>query len=54
MGYLWTFLATREGGTNRAQFWQRFWEDPSTMESLLDTAEGILVHPPSSETLALL
>lgn len=49
--YLWTFLATREGGADRAQFWQQFWDDPSTMESLLDTAEGILTTPPSPETL---
>lgn len=49
--YLWTFLATREGGTERAQFWQQFWDDPSTLESLLDTAEGILTIPPSTATL---
>lgn len=52
--YLWTFLATREGGTDQAQFWKRFWADPSSLESLLDTAEGILVHPPSADTLAVL
>lgn len=52
--YLWTFLATREGGTNGAQFWQHFWEDPSTLESLLDTAEGILTYSPSQQTLATL
>lgn len=52
--YLWTFLATREGGADRAQFWQQFWDDPSTMESLLDTAEGILTAPISGETRAAL
>lgn len=50
--YLWTFLATREGGEDQAQFWKHFWADSSTFESLLDTAEGILVIPPSPDTLA--
>jgi AcrR family transcriptional regulator len=52
--YLWTFLATQEGGADQAQFWKRFWADPSTIENLLDTAEGILVQPPSPDTLRAL
>jgi AcrR family transcriptional regulator len=49
--FLWTALATREGGEQRAEFWKELWADPSTMETLLDTAEGILVLQPSSDTL---
>ena len=52
--YLWTFLATREGGRSQAQFWRRFWADPHTMENLLDTAMGLLLQPPSEETLGAL
>jgi AcrR family transcriptional regulator len=52
--HLWTFLATRESSEEQAKFWKDFWADPSTIESLLDTAEGILVHPPSPDTLAAL
>ncbi|MET0362599.1 MAG: TetR/AcrR family transcriptional regulator [Sphingobium sp.] len=52
--FIWTFLATSEGGEERAEFWKQFWADPSTIESLLDTAEGMLVHPASSETLKAL
>jgi len=50
--YLWNFLATRDGGSGQAQFWTEFWADPSTIETLLDTAEGILVQPMSAETLS--
>lgn len=49
--YLWTFLATQEGGEEQAQFWRNFWADPSAMESLLDTAEAILATPASADTL---
>ena len=52
--FLWTFLATREGGETQAEFWKGFWADPSTIESLLDTAEGMLVHSPSPDTLRAL
>jgi hypothetical protein len=52
--YLWTFLATQEDGGSQAHFWKEFWSDPSSMESLLDTAEGILVQPPSPDTLRAL
>jgi len=52
--YLWTFLATREGGRDQAHFWRRFWADPYTMENLLDTAMGLLHQPVSSETLEAL
>jgi AcrR family transcriptional regulator len=49
--FLWTFLATREGGEERAEFWKQFWADPSTLESMLDTAEGMLIHPVSADTM---
>jgi AcrR family transcriptional regulator len=49
--YLWTFLATREGEEDQAHFWKDFWADPSTIETLLDTAEAILIQPTSAETL---
>jgi AcrR family transcriptional regulator len=49
--YLWSFLATREGGEAQAQFWKDFWADPTTLETLLDTAEAILTQPPSADTL---
>jgi AcrR family transcriptional regulator len=52
--YLWTFLATREGGEDQAQFWKGFWALPYTMENFLDTAEGILNQPPSTDTLQLI
>jgi AcrR family transcriptional regulator len=52
--YLWTFLATQEGGEDQAQFWKQFWADPVTLENLLDTAEGILAQPPSPDTLRAL
>ena len=52
--FLWTFLATREGGEDRAEFWKSFWADPSTLESLLDAAEGLLVQPASAATMAAL
>ncbi|WP_242129543.1 TetR/AcrR family transcriptional regulator [Sphingobium sp. Sx8-8] len=50
--YLWTFLKTREPSEHRAQFWRQFWADPSAYETLLDTAEGILMRPVSEDTLA--
>lgn len=49
--FLWTFMATREGGEERAEFWKEFWADPSTLESLLDAAEGLLAQPASQQTL---
>lgn len=52
--FLWTFLATREGGESQAEFWKGFWADPSALESLLDTGEGMLVHSPSADTLQAL
>jgi AcrR family transcriptional regulator len=52
--YLWTFLATREGGEDQAQFWKGFWALPYTMENFLDTAEGVLNQRPSADTLRLL
>jgi AcrR family transcriptional regulator len=52
--YIWTFMATREGGHGQVKFWQEFWKDPSTMENFLDTAEGMLMFPASQETLATL
>jgi AcrR family transcriptional regulator len=44
--YLWTFLATRGARGNHGRFWESFWEDPQSLETLLDTAEGILVYVP--------
>jgi len=52
--YLWTFLATRAPTESRARFWSDFWAEPSALETLLDTAEGILMQPASEETLAAL
>ncbi|MCK9542725.1 MAG: TetR/AcrR family transcriptional regulator [Novosphingobium sp.] len=49
--FIWTFMATREGGEDRAEFWKKFWADPSTLESFLDAAEGQLIQPASVETL---
>ncbi|WP_022683484.1 TetR/AcrR family transcriptional regulator [Sphingobium bisphenolivorans] len=52
--YIWTFMATREGGSGQAKFWQEFWADPSTLENFLDTAEAMLLYPPSAAALSAL
>lgn len=50
ISYLWTNLAKREGGDERAEFWQKFWNNPISTENLFDTAVGMLCQPVSAET----
>ena len=50
--FLMTGLSSREAASEHPQTWGYLWGDASTWSCMLDTAEAILAHMPSSVTLA--
>jgi len=49
--YLTSMIALQSGGPGQ-EVWSRFWNTPGADETLLDTVEGMLRHPVSSQTMA--